>query len=134
MTTTNKRYSYLRVTVIRINVHPTRKNLINTPHTFHARSVYGPQPYISRGPCRQPFASPHEDETNPYTRKKSWQPKINWPGYHLGSPYSLSLITALEVREVLAKWLHSHINLLSPYTSKRLVRSILAHSDQLIGP
>jgi hypothetical protein len=26
---------------------PYRENLINMPHTFYARSVYGPRPYIS---------------------------------------------------------------------------------------
>jgi hypothetical protein len=47
MIVTNKRYSYLRVAVIQINVHPAGENLANTPHTFHARSVYGPLPYVS---------------------------------------------------------------------------------------
>jgi hypothetical protein len=84
MIATNKRYSYLRVTAIRINVHPAGKNSINTPHTFHARSVYGPWPYISRGPRGQSFASPHEDETCPYTQKKSWQPKKTSPAIILG--------------------------------------------------
>jgi hypothetical protein len=37
MTATNKRYSYLRVAVIRIDVHPTGENPINTPHAFHTR-------------------------------------------------------------------------------------------------
>jgi hypothetical protein len=71
-TVTNKRYSYLRVTVIQINVHPAGENPINTPHTFHARFAYDPGPYISRGPCRQPFTSPHKDEIDPYIWKKSW--------------------------------------------------------------
>jgi hypothetical protein len=35
-TTTNKRYSYPRVVVIRIDVHPVGKNLTNMTHTFHA--------------------------------------------------------------------------------------------------
>jgi hypothetical protein len=78
MTVTNKRYSYLRVMVIRIDVHHVGINLINTSHAFHARSMYGLQPCISHGPRRQHFASPHEDETGPYTRKKSWRPKIDW--------------------------------------------------------
>jgi hypothetical protein len=67
MTATNKRYSYPRVTAIRIDVHPTGENPINTSHAFHARFAYGHGPYISRGPHRQPFAGPHEDETCPYT-------------------------------------------------------------------
>jgi hypothetical protein len=46
-TVMNKRYLYPKVTVIRIDVHPARENLINTPHTFHAQSVYGPRLYIS---------------------------------------------------------------------------------------
>jgi hypothetical protein len=63
MTATNKRYSYPRVVVICIDVHPAGENPINTSHTFHAQFVYGPGPYISRGLRRQPFASPHKDET-----------------------------------------------------------------------
>jgi hypothetical protein len=43
----NKRYLYPKVTVIRIDVHPARENLINIPHTFHAQSVYDPRLYIS---------------------------------------------------------------------------------------
>jgi hypothetical protein len=35
-TATNKRYSYPRVAVIQIDVHPVGENLINTPHAFHA--------------------------------------------------------------------------------------------------
>jgi hypothetical protein len=72
MTTTNKRYSYPRVAVIRINLYPAAENLINTPHAFHARFMYGPEPYISRGPRGQPFASPHKDEIGPYTQGKSY--------------------------------------------------------------
>jgi hypothetical protein len=72
MTATNKRYSYLIVAMIQIDVHPIGENSINTPHAFHARFMYGPRPYISRSPHRQPFASPHEVEIGPYTRKKSW--------------------------------------------------------------
>jgi hypothetical protein len=34
MTAANKRYSYPRVAVIRIDVQPAWENLINTPHTF----------------------------------------------------------------------------------------------------
>jgi hypothetical protein len=48
-------------------------------HAFHARFTYGPEPYISRGPRRQHFASLHKDETCPYTREKSWWPEIDWP-------------------------------------------------------
>jgi hypothetical protein len=44
MTATNKRYSYLTVTVIRIDVHPAGENQTNTPHVFHARSAYEPRP------------------------------------------------------------------------------------------
>jgi hypothetical protein len=46
-TVTNKRYSYLRVTAIRIDVHPVGENLTNTPHASHAQSTYGPRPYVS---------------------------------------------------------------------------------------
>jgi hypothetical protein len=72
MTATNKQYSYLRVVTIRIDIHYVGENLINTPHTFHTRFTYGLGPYISRGPHMQSFASPHKDETCPYTQKKSW--------------------------------------------------------------
>jgi hypothetical protein len=71
MTVVNKRYSYLRVAVIQIDVHHTGKTPINTSHAFHAWFVYGLGLYISRDPCNQPFASPHKDETSPYTQKKS---------------------------------------------------------------
>jgi hypothetical protein len=71
MTTTNKRYSYSRVVTIQINVHPAEENKINTSYAFHARFTYGPGLYISRGPRRQPFASPHKNEIVTYTRKKS---------------------------------------------------------------
>jgi hypothetical protein len=50
MTTTNKRYSYPRVAMIRINVHPAGENPINTPHAFNTQFTYGPGSYISRGP------------------------------------------------------------------------------------
>jgi hypothetical protein len=72
MTVVNKRYSYLRVVVIRIDVHRTGENPINTPHTFHASFAYGPGPYISCGSRRQPFAIPHKDKTCPCTRNNSW--------------------------------------------------------------
>jgi hypothetical protein len=77
MTVINKQYSYPRVTTIRIDVQPAGENLINTPHIFYARSKYDPQLYISRGPCSQPFPSPHEVETVPYTRDKFWGPKTD---------------------------------------------------------
>jgi hypothetical protein len=67
MTATNKWYSYLRVAAILIDVHPAGENLINTPHAFHARSEYGPRPYILHGPHRQPFFIPQEDKTGPST-------------------------------------------------------------------
>jgi hypothetical protein len=47
MTATNKRYSYPRVTAIRIDVHFVVENPTNTPHAFHAQSTYGSQPYVS---------------------------------------------------------------------------------------
>jgi hypothetical protein len=96
MTATNKQYSYLRVMAIQIDVHHAEENPINMPHAFHTQFTYGPRPYISRGTDRQPFASPHKEETGPYTREKSWQPKTDWPNCHLGSPHSPSLTTALE--------------------------------------
>jgi hypothetical protein len=71
MTAANKRYSYLRVKVTRIDVHPAGENPINISHTFHAQFAYGLGPYISCGLRRQLFASFHKDETSPYTQKKS---------------------------------------------------------------
>jgi hypothetical protein len=57
---------YLRVAAIQIDIHPAGENPINTPHAFHAWFEYGPEPYISHGPRRQPSASPHKVETGPY--------------------------------------------------------------------
>jgi hypothetical protein len=71
MTATIKRYSYPRVATIQIDVHHAGKNLINTPYAFYAQFAYDPRPYIFCGLRRQPFASPHKDETDPYTREKS---------------------------------------------------------------
>jgi hypothetical protein len=96
MTATNKRYSYPRVTAIRIDVHHAGETPINTPYAFHARFAYGLGPYISGGYRMQPFASPHKVETDPYTREKSWRLKIDWADRRLGSPHSPSLTTALE--------------------------------------
>jgi hypothetical protein len=39
MTVTNKQYSYPRVAVIRIDVHPTGENPINMSHAFHTSFV-----------------------------------------------------------------------------------------------
>jgi hypothetical protein len=47
MAATNKQYSYPRVAAIQINVHLAGENSTNTPHTFHARSTYGPRLYVS---------------------------------------------------------------------------------------
>jgi hypothetical protein len=47
MTAVNKQYSYLRVTVIRIDIHIIEENPTNMPHASHAQSMYGPRPYIS---------------------------------------------------------------------------------------
>jgi hypothetical protein len=47
MTAANKRYSYPRVTVIQIDVHPAGENLTNMSHTSYAQSVYGLRPYMS---------------------------------------------------------------------------------------
>jgi hypothetical protein len=47
LTGTNKQYSYPRVVVIRIDVHPTEENVTNTPHASHAQSAYGHRLYIS---------------------------------------------------------------------------------------
>jgi hypothetical protein len=44
----------------------------------------------------QPFANPHKDETDLYTRGKSWRSKTDWSDHRLESPHSSSLTTALE--------------------------------------
>jgi hypothetical protein len=82
--------------MIQIDVHPVGENPINTPHALRARFAYGPEPYISRGLHRQPFASPYKDETCSYTWKKSWWSKTDWPDRRLGSLHPSSLMTALE--------------------------------------
>jgi hypothetical protein len=111
----------------RIDVHPPGENPINTTHVFHARFMYGPGPYISRGLCRQPFTSLHKNEACPYTREKTWRPKTDWPRRHLGSPHSPSLRQPWSRGErfwpssdttTSAYWAHN--------TSMRSVRSILA--------
>jgi hypothetical protein len=57
MTTTNKRYSYPRVAVIRIDVHPAQKNPTNMPHAFYAQFAYGQTIRIS---CGQHIATFHK--------------------------------------------------------------------------
>jgi hypothetical protein len=47
MSAANKRYSYLRVAAIRIDVYHVGKNTTNTSQASHAQSAYGPRPYIS---------------------------------------------------------------------------------------
>jgi hypothetical protein len=54
MTTTNKRYSYPRVAMIRIDVHPTGEKLTNTTrtlpipvHVHLAYASYGQSPYVA---------------------------------------------------------------------------------------
>jgi hypothetical protein len=44
----------------------------------------------------QPFTSSHEVEISPYTRKKSWQSKTDWPNHHLEWSHSSSHATSLE--------------------------------------
>jgi hypothetical protein len=58
ITTTNKRYSYLRVAAIRFDVHPVGENSTNTPYVFHAQSMYAHRPYVSHVVhVYQPFMS-----------------------------------------------------------------------------
>jgi hypothetical protein len=54
MTATNKQYSYLRIVVIRIDVHPVGKTLINMTRTLTtpvyvrpAYASYGQSPYVT---------------------------------------------------------------------------------------
>jgi hypothetical protein len=64
-------YSYPRVTVIRIDVHPVGENLTNTPHTFHAQSAYGPRSYISHMVhIQQPFTRRRQIWMDPTAPKK----------------------------------------------------------------
>jgi hypothetical protein len=73
---------------------------------------------LSAGSLRmwQPFTGSHEVETGPYTQRKSWQPKTDWPSRRLRWPHSSSHAIALELgREVSAQWSHNYISLLGPY-------------------
>jgi hypothetical protein len=83
----------------------------------------------------QPFTSSHEVETNPYSWKKSWQPKTDWPSRHLGWPRSSSHATTLSRRK---KFRHNIYIATSAYwahiTSMQSVCSILACGGQPIGP
>jgi hypothetical protein len=82
---------------------------LQSTHARHTLSAGSPRMWY-------PFIGSHKVETGPYTRKKSWQLKIDWPSRRLGWPHSSSHATALELgREVLAQWLHSYISLLGPY-------------------
>jgi hypothetical protein len=99
MTATNKRYSYPRVTVIRINVHPTGEKPTNTPHASHTQSTYGPRLYTSHMVnAYQPFT---ESSTNFYRstapEKKGSQhnPQLDG-GLIRGSILSFSPTTANE--------------------------------------
>jgi hypothetical protein len=135
MITTNKRYSYPRVAVIQIDVHPGGENPINTPHAFHAWFAYGPGPYISRGLHRQPCASPHKDETCPYTWDKSWRPKTDWPGRCLGSPHSPLPHDRLRVGErdfsQVVTQLHQFTGPITP-ACDRYVQYLLARANSLV--
>jgi hypothetical protein len=136
MTAAHKRDSYLRVVVIRIDVHPTGESPINMSHTFHARFTYGPGPYISRGLRRQPSASLHKDETCPYTRKKSWWSRTK----HAPTPFASHLILPPS-RHSWSRgeklWPSGYTTTLAysaHNTNMRSVRSILAYRGQPIDP
>jgi hypothetical protein len=47
MTAINKWYSYLRVTVIQIDIHLAAENPTNMPHASHAQSAYDLRSYVS---------------------------------------------------------------------------------------
>jgi hypothetical protein len=109
---------------------PTR----HTYPTLHLHMV-SDHTYLTWSTRSNHSRSPHEVEIDPCNRKKSWRPKTDWPSRRLRSPHSSSLTTVLEYRkEVSAKWLHSYIGLLGPYTSMRSVLSIVAHGGQRIDP
>jgi hypothetical protein len=129
MTATNKQYSYLRVTVIRINVHPTGENPTNTSHAFHAQLAYGSRPYISHVVhVLQHFMSRWQiwtDLTAP-EKKGSWQnpQHVGWsiresvPNF---SPKPTNEAVGLSQASIDGK----PLDLLDPYTSMRSVRWIL---------
>jgi hypothetical protein len=78
-------------------------------HARHTLSTGSPRMW-------QSFTGSHEVEIVPYTRKKSWQLKTDWPSRRLGWHHSSSHVTALQKgREVSAQLLHSYISLLGPY-------------------
>jgi hypothetical protein len=57
-TVTNKRYSYSRVATIRIDVHPTGENPINTTRTLSTQSTYARRTLPADSPHTwQPFTS-----------------------------------------------------------------------------
>jgi hypothetical protein len=63
------------------HTHPTLSSRMVSYHTCLMWSTY-----------TNLLHSPHEVKTGPYTQKKSWQPKTDWPSHHLGSAHSSSLI------------------------------------------
>jgi hypothetical protein len=135
ITAANKRYSYLRVVAIQIDVHPAEGNPINTPHSFHARLAYGSGPYISRGPHGNLLLVPTRMKQTPTPGRSLGDRKQTGSTVILGhlipppsrQPCSRGdRILPSGDTSTSAYWAHN--------TSMRSVRSILARGDQPISP
>jgi hypothetical protein len=129
-------YSYLRVTVIRIDVHPAGENLNNTSYALHAWFAYGPGPYTSRCPRRTIFHQSPRSQNKPLhpeevlTTKDRLAQLSSWVASFFLScdnPGVGERSFGLVVTQLLQ--LTGLIN-----TSMRSLRSILAHGGQPIGP
>jgi hypothetical protein len=100
MTATNKRLPYLRVVVIRINVHPAGENPTNTICTLltpvHVRPAYAS---YGRSPYMATFHESSTDLSRPtaHEKKGSWHnpQRVGWPIH--GSVPSFSPEPANEV-------------------------------------
>jgi hypothetical protein len=127
MATTNKRYSYPRVTAIRIDVHPAGETPINTPHAFHAWFTYGLEPYpvvhvgnLSLVPTRLKHAPApgrslgNRRQTSPAITlghlifRPSWQPwsrgeRFRSSGYIATSVYWAHITSMWSINSILAR-------------------------------
>jgi hypothetical protein len=97
---------------------PCRENLINTPHIFHSRSMYGPWPYISHVVhVSQPFTSHQYGWTDALLPRKSVPNSTSQPGWVArGTCLSFcSNATTEAVRLIQAPINDKLLDLLSPY-------------------
>jgi hypothetical protein len=111
-------YSYPRVTTIRIDVHPTGKDLINMTQAFHGRSAYGHRPYVPHvvRVC-QPFTSPQHGWTDALLLRKSAPDSTSQLGRVAhGNCLSFSPNTAIEVVHLSQALVDARpLGLLGPY-------------------